>query len=101
MRHVLNQHQLSRTFLFCVFVLAFAVAAQPALAASTVDLNTATKAELMELPGVGEVIAGRIIAYRDEQPFKSVDELVQVKGIGDKTLAKIRDRLTVGSSGDQ
>ena len=61
-----------------------------------VNINTATVRELDALPGVGEVIAQRIIDYRSTNgPFQSVDELINVKGIGEKTLAKIKPYATV------
>ncbi len=62
----------------------------------TVNINTATAMELEALPGVGEVIAQRIVDYRTENgPFASVDELLDVSGIGDATLAEMRDMVTV------
>ncbi|MGF0117272.1 ComEA family DNA-binding protein [Promicromonospora sp. Marseille-Q5078] len=57
-----------------------------------VDLNTAATAELEELPGIGPALAGRIIAWRDENgPFTSVDELDEVSGIGPSVLEQVRD----------
>ena len=57
-----------------------------------VDLNTAGTAELEELPGIGPALAGRIIAWRDENgPFTSVDELDEVSGIGPSVLEQVRD----------
>ena len=57
-----------------------------------VNVNTASAEELIELPGIGEVLAARIIAYREEHgPFQSLDALKQVSGIGDKLVEKIRD----------
>jgi competence protein ComEA len=58
-----------------------------------VDLNTADKAALEALPGVGPAVADRIIAAR---PFKSVDDLKNVKGIGDARFAAIKDMVVVG-----
>lgn len=56
-----------------------------------VSINSASASELESLPGVGPVIARRIVEYRNANGgFKSVDELEAVKGIGPKTLAKIR-----------
>jgi competence protein ComEA len=61
-----------------------------------VNLNTATPEELETLPGIGEVLAGAIVAYREEHgPFTSVDQLIDVSGIGEVTLEEIRDLVTV------
>lgn len=60
------------------------------------NLNTATVAQLDELPGVGPVIAGRIVAWRQENgPFTKVDQLGEVEGIGPATLGKLRPLVTV------
>lgn len=61
-----------------------------------VNLNTATAAELESLPEVGPVTAGAIIAWRDEHGgFTAVEELLEVDGIGDATLATITPHVTV------
>ena len=63
---------------------------------SLLNINTASAVQLMELDGIGEVKAAAIIEYRREHGiFKSIDELVNVKGIGEKTLEKNRDKITV------
>lgn len=59
------------------------------------DLNTASKEELMEINGVGEVIAERICEYARSVGFSSVDELINVKGIGKHKLESIRPYVTV------
>jgi competence protein ComEA len=65
-------------------------------AGALVNVNTATAAELEALPGIGEVIAQAIVDYRTQNgPFGTVDELLDVSGIGDATLANIRDLVTV------
>jgi competence ComEA-like helix-hairpin-helix protein len=62
-----------------------------------IDINTADVEELMELPGVGPAYAERIVAYREENgPFESVEEIMNVRGIGEKTFLRIRDRIRVG-----
>ena len=61
-----------------------------------INLNTAGIEELMELDGMGEVLAGRIIEYREANGgFNTVEEITQVKGIGEKTFERIRDYITV------
>ncbi len=61
-----------------------------------ININTAGLAQLTTLTGIGDVKGQAIIDYRTEHgPFTSVDELTNVSGIGDKTLAKIRDQITV------
>lgn len=62
-----------------------------------VDINTADSAELQTLPGIGPVYADRIIKYRSEfGPFESVEQLVQVNGIGEKTLADLLPFIVTG-----
>lgn len=62
-----------------------------------VDLNTADEQTLDTLPGVGPVLAERIIAWRDEHGrFTSVEELAEVSGIGDAMLSRLRDKVSVG-----
>ena len=60
------------------------------------DLNTATAEELTVLPGIGEVLAARIVAYREEHgPFGAVEELMEVSGIGPAILEGLKDRVAV------
>ncbi len=61
-----------------------------------ININTASATELEALPGVGEVIAQRIVDYRTQNgPFASVDDLLDVSGIGPATLEEMRDLVTV------
>lgn len=61
-----------------------------------IDLNTATAADLETLPGVGPVLAARILDYRAAYgPFRAVEELLNVSGIGEKKLEAIRSLVTV------
>lgn len=64
---------------------------------SRINLNTATISELDVLPGIGEVTAERIVQFREENgPFRSVDDLIHVQGISDRTIDEFRDQVTVG-----
>ena len=66
-----------------------------------VNLNTATSAELETLPGVGAKMAARIIEYRQKKgPFKKIEELMNVQGIGEKNFLKLKPQLTVGARAD-
>jgi competence protein ComEA len=63
-------------------------------AAATINLNQATAEELQSLPGVGPALSERIIKYRTEYgPFRSVDQLTEVQGVGQAKLARFKDRL--------
>ena len=65
-----------------------------------VNLNTADRKTLMTLSGIGEVLADRIIEWREAHGgFSRVEELTEVKGIGEKLLERNRERLTVGEGG--
>ncbi len=61
-----------------------------------VNINTASLRELDALPGIGEVLGQRIIDYRKAHgPFTSIDQLLNIKGIGEKTLAKLKPYVTL------
>ncbi len=64
-----------------------------------VNPNTASVTELMQLPGVGAKTAERIVAYRKEHgPFHRLEDLMNVKGIGEKSFAKLRPHLVEGGA---
>jgi competence protein ComEA len=63
-----------------------------------VDVNHATAEDLQRLPGVGPAMAARIIAAREEKPFRSVDDLRRVRGIGAKTLERLRPFVTADAA---
>jgi comEA protein len=70
-------------------------AAADAGAGGVVDLNRATAEELRTLPGIGPALASRVVAWRAAHgPFRSVDELENVPGIGRKTATRLRPRVT-------
>ena len=61
-----------------------------------VNINTAVKQELMAIPKIGSVTAERIIRFRyDFGPFQSIDDLVRIKGIGPKTLERLKTRIII------
>jgi competence protein ComEA len=71
-------------------------AAAGAAAGSVVDLNTADATTLETLPGIGPALAQRILAWRDEHGgFRSVEDLLEVSGIGDARFADLRERVRV------
>ena len=62
-----------------------------------ININTATADELEALPGVGEVIAARIVAYREQNgPFRSVDDLIHIEGISNRAIDDFRVLVTTG-----
>ena len=81
-------------------VLTQRAAGKPAAAApAVVNLNTATATQIATLPGVGEKAAQRIIEYREKNGgFKKIEELMNVKGIGEKSFLKLKPLITVGDS---
>jgi len=89
--------------LFCLAIAAPAVmasTAEPTRVATAdlakVNVNTATAKDLQRLPGIGQVTAERIVAYRTEKgKFRSTADLLKVKGVGEKSLEKIRDLISI------
>jgi competence protein ComEA len=93
---------------FCVLGGVDAAAAQEKASAASkptaapaplVNLNTATAAQIATLPGIGEKAAERIIEYREKNGgFKKPEELMNVKGIGEKSFLKLKALVTVGEA---
>ena len=64
---------------------------------SPLNINTASEEELATLPGIGGVLAGRIVDYRTEHgPFEAEEDLLKVSGIGERKLAELDGRITAG-----
>jgi len=61
---------------------------------SKININICSKEELMSLPGIGEVLAGRILEYREQNPFKTIDDIKNVSGIGEKKFESIKELIT-------
>ena len=72
-----------------------AAATPGATPSAPLDLNTATLEQLDALPGVGEVTAGHILAYRSAHPFTTVDQLLEVPGIGQRRFDQLKELVTV------
>lgn len=60
-----------------------------------ININTAPKEDLMEIPGVGDKTADKIIAYRKNKQFDSIEEVMEVKGIGEGKFADMKDYIIV------
>ena len=80
-----------------ILVLAAVVAS---FAFAEINLNTATKDELMSLPGIGESKAEAIMEYRKNNKFNSVEDIKNVKGIGNKRFEMLKDDLAVSGKTD-
>ena len=102
---MLNLRRATSCLVLAAFV-TLALLAVPATASGTaaqekaprVNINTAGVEELTSLPGIGPSYAKRIVEFREKNgPFKKVEDLLNVQGIGEKTLEKIRDKVVVSS----
>lgn len=67
----------------------------------SLDINQASAEQLMTIPGLGATKAAAIVAYRQTKPFASTEELVEVKGIGEKLYAKVAPFVTVSGKSAQ
>lgn len=84
----------------CLLLAFPALAAKKALGpADRIDLNRASVADLMRLPGVGLKKAQAIVSHRAKAPFQRPEDVVQVKGLGPAWFAKVKPHLTAGAAG--
>jgi competence protein ComEA len=86
--------------LVCAVLAAPAVAQEtsrrPASTPMAVNINTATASQLEELPGIGKATADRIVEYRQKNGgFKKVEDLMNIRGIGEKSFLKLKPLVTV------
>ena len=94
-------HALSLSLILVVISAAAIAAAEPIAqqdtkAAATVNINTASVTDLQKLPGIGAATATRIIEYRQKNgPFKKAEELMNVRGIGEKSFLKLKPLVSV------
>jgi comEA protein len=71
--------------------------AKPAVV-GTININSASATELQRLPGIGAKTAGRVIEYRQKNgPFKKIEELMNVRGVGEKNFLKLKNQISVGA----
>ena len=88
--------KIKKTLMVIVTLVLLASFCQPVMADSgKVNINTASKDQLMTLKGIGDKVADRIIEYRKANPFKTIEDLMNVKGIGQKKFDKIKAQITV------
>lgn len=72
------------------------VSDQPESTGDKINLNTATSEQLDTLPGIGPAYATAIITYREQHAFATIEEVKNIKGVGDKTFEKLVNLITVG-----
>ncbi|KAB2969201.1 MAG: helix-hairpin-helix domain-containing protein [Thermoanaerobaculia bacterium] len=95
----LVRHRLTALAATLALVLAALPAAAADAPAGVINLNTASVAELERLPGVGAAVAQRIVEHREKNgAFRAIEDLMLVRGIGEKSFEKLRPYLTVSGA---
>jgi comEA protein len=103
MANMKNSQKIIGLVLVAVFALSFLspLQAQSKTTAKKVNINTANLEELQTLPRIGEKVAQRIIDFRKEHgPFKKIEELMKVQGVGEKIFKQIKDKIEVESKAE-
>jgi competence protein ComEA len=78
---------------------ATAKSSKAAASSQVVNVNTASAADFETLPGIGPKLAARIVDYRQKNgPFKKIEDLMNVQGLGEKNFLKLKPQLTLGST---
>ena len=78
-----------------------AVSTKPATSAGVVNINTASANDFEALPGIGAKTAARIVEYRQKNgPFKKIEELMNVRGIGEKNFLKLKPQLAIAAKAE-
>jgi len=76
-----------------------AKSSKPAASSQIVNINSASAADFEALPGIGPKLAARIVDYRQKNgPFKKIEDLMNVQGLGEKNFLKLKPQLTLGSA---
>ena len=97
------QKRVMKNFLI-IFTVIFALAgtSQPIQANDLINVNTATRDQLVTIKGIGKKTAARIIEYREDNGgFTSIEDLIFIKGIGTKKMEKFRKVLSVSDDDDE
>jgi comEA protein len=106
-----KEKKMKKAMLVLVWVVLLGVGSAPAFSQGSstnasdearVNLNTATVEQLVELPGVGQAVAARIIAYRETNGrFGKIEEVMNVRGIGEKTFLRLEPLILVEQGADK
>lgn len=92
---------LNGLFITVLVIFLFTVGSAVAQENEKVDINLGDSAALQELPGIGPVMALRIIEYREKNgPFARIEDLMEVTGIGEKRFLNLQELITVSSTGE-
>ena len=83
------------SYVMVVMAMLVLLGTTPGFCGEKVNINTASKSELQTLNGIGTVKSERIVNYRQDHAFENKKEILEVKGVGEKTYAKIKSKIYV------